>query len=635
MIGGQRGAYARPRRGRRAAAAGLLLAAFAATPGHAAEPGAFELLAAAKKAYAGLTVYRDGGTVEEIGADGTATTIARFETEAQPAAGGARRFRFALLDAERVAAAVWNVDGEAFAYDGASGLYAPLGAAGPVGVRRLLPEVYDALAVPALLAGDGAALDFEAASFDGAEACPVGRGDRCFAVSAIRMSGALEVRLWIEVESHLVRRVELTVYPPAEILGRAAAEAGLPAVPAVATGAGALPRIVRVSHRVLLATGPADTPAAEFLDGLFAPPEGARRVALADLPAPPPRARPVAGTAPGEPQATFSERIEVRRIEIEVRALDPAGEPIVGLGKGDFRVTLDGEEAAVEAVDWLPTGQDAFAAGGAGAGWAELARAGVTVPAVPAPGRLTVVFVQADMEPSRVTGHLRMLRQLDLLFADLQPDDRMAVVSFDSHLKLRQDFTGDRGRLASAIEEAATSFGGEAWAGRQQRFPSLGRHLDADEAKRAATPERALELTGRALARLPGPKSILFLGWGLGRFDARSGTVAPAPGYEEARLVLAGAGIPVFVLDVSDSAAHSLELGLQQVAEDTGGRYERMAFFPAQAAKRIVRMMGDRYVVVFVRPAGLPAGEHRLTVELVGRRGTVLAPRTVTDPARR
>ena len=304
--------------------------------------------------------------------------------------------------------------------------------------------------------------------------------------------------------------------------------------------------------------------------------------------------------------------------------MDVGGEPIEKLGRDDFRVTLDGEPAEIESVDWLPAGQDAAPAG---AFWSDLAKAGVTVPA---PGRLTVAFVQADMEPSRVAGHLRMLQRVGLLLADLQPDDRMAVVSFDSHLKLRQDFTADRTRLASALQEAI-EFGGEPWPGLGRRFPSLARHLDAEEAQRAATPERALELTARAFAALPGPKSILFLGWGLGRFDAHTGTVSPAPGYEEARRVLADAGIPVFVLDVSDSAAHSLELGLQQVAEDTGGRYERLAFFPDQAAKRLVRVMSGRYLLVFARPTGLPLGEHRLRIELVGRHGTVLAPTQLAD----
>ena len=211
--------------------------------------------------------------------------VTRFETTAVPASAGPgaaadaaspTRFRFALLDPDGAeVAAVWTAAGEAFAYDAASGTYAALGAAGPAAVRRLLPAAFDALVVPALLAGDGAALDFEAASLDGAEPCGDGGGrvgsgaagaDRCFAVSAIRMSGALEYRLWFDAESRLVRRVELVVYPAEEILGRAAAEAGLSGGGAAAGGGGRAtggadsaagaatsPRTFRVTHEILTA----------------------------------------------------------------------------------------------------------------------------------------------------------------------------------------------------------------------------------------------------------------------------------------------------------------------------------------------------------------------------------------------
>lgn len=331
--------------------------------------------------------------------------------------------------------------------------------------------------------------------------------------------------------------------------------------------------------------------------------------------------------AADDPRARFDERIEVGRLLVEVRAVDTAGEPISGLAAADLRAWIGGREARVEAADRLGDGRQAAADPES---WRALARQLAASGETVAPDeRLTVLFVQADFAPSRLAGHLRMLQRTDLLLDALEPGDRMAVVSFDSHLRLRQDFTADRDRLAAALVQAIR-FGGVEAPRPPGPYPSLARHLDFAAATDAANPERALELTARALAALPGSRTILFLGWGLGELDARAGSVSMGREYREARQVLTAARIPVFVLDVSDSAAHSLEVGLQQVADDTGGSYERMAFFPDQAAKRIVRAIAGGYLLVLESPAGLGPGEHRLRIELASLRGRVLAPRTLT-----
>jgi VWFA-related protein len=313
-------------------------------------------------------------------------------------------------------------------------------------------------------------------------------------------------------------------------------------------------------------------------------------------------------------------------VVLEIRAIAPGGEAIEGLAAADFRVRLGGREARIESVDWLPEGGGSFQDLSWGEAAAGLAETGATVEA---PEELTLVFIQADMEPSRVIGHLRMLQRTELLFGGLAPGDRMAVVSFDSRLRLRLDFTDDPAALARALEEGI-GFGGQPPRIPPGPYPSLARHFDYQAAHDAANPERALEVAARALAPIPGRKSILFLGYGLGRLDARAGTVSMTADYRAAREVLTAARIPVFVLDVVDAAAHSLEVGLQQVAEDTGGRYERTAYFPSAAIKRIRRVMDGRYLLAFAVPAGLAPGEHKLRIDLPGTNGEVLAPPTLT-----
>ena len=63
------------------------------------------------------------------------------------------------------------------------------------------------------------------------------------------------------------------------------------------------------------------------------------------------------------------------------------------------------------------------------------------------PGRLIVFLFQKDLEPSRIVGLMRMLLKSRRLLDTLTPNDRVAILSFDSHLKIWTDFTNDRERF--------------------------------------------------------------------------------------------------------------------------------------------------------------------------------------------
>jgi hypothetical protein len=158
--------------------------------------------------------------------------------------------------------------------------------------------------------------------------------------------------------------------------------------------------------------------------------------------------------------------------------------------------------------------------------------------------------------------------------------------------------------------------------------PSLAAHLDRDEARKAGSPEQALLALGRALLPIPGAKTVLFFGWGLGQLVG--GTVVPHHDYDEARAALDGARAAVFCLDVTDAAWHSLEVGLQQVAEDTGGQYFKVHENAGAALDRVSAALSGHYVLTFERSEGR-RGEHRLRLALAGRRGTVLTRTRYVD----
>ena len=322
-----------------------------------------------------------------------------------------------------------------------------------------------------------------------------------------------------------------------------------------------------------------------------------------------------AAAAAGQTPPQFRDQVVVERVMVDARVVDDAGRPIQGLGVKDFRVTIGGQPVRLEAVEWI-AGDAAFPEG---LPPAEAATAGVDP--VP-PGRLVVLFFQTDFVRERITGLYRMVPRARDLVATLGPRDRVAVLTFDAHLKLHLDFTADRNALDAVLRPTALVRPTAELP--EGEFPSLATFFPYSAGRRAALPEVGLRITGDALAQLPGPKTLVLFGWGFGRFD-RSG-VYLRPEYHQARAALARARVTVLSLDITDADYHSLEVTMERVAWDTGGFYVKTHQFPGQAVERVALALAGRYVLVVERPEEL-RGNRALRVELVGRDGTVLARR--------
>lgn len=322
----------------------------------------------------------------------------------------------------------------------------------------------------------------------------------------------------------------------------------------------------------------------------------------------------VAGDQPiSPPDIRFRDRVDVESVVVDARVVDGAGRPILGLTPSDFRLKVDGRAVPVQSVSWVddsapPDPEATVAAGQAGA-------------PLPPRGRLIVFFFQKDLESSRVMGFLQMLRRARTMVDGLGEQDRVAVVSFDSHLKVWTDFTTDRARLRHVLDRSILF----------ERLPLLGpgdapslvEHLEPGAAKRAAAPETALLQLGEALKELPGAKSLVLFGWGMGRWSPGFGVFLEND-YGPARRALVEGRVTVFALDVTNADYHTLEVGLEQVAEDTGGFYAKTHLFPGQALARLEHALAGHYVLTFTKP-DLPRGEHAIGLDLVRRKGSVLA----------
>lgn len=157
---------------------------------------------------------------------------------------------------------------------------------------------------------------------------------------------------------------------------------------------------------------------------------------------------------------------------------------------------------------------------------------------------------------------------------------------------------------------------------------SLGSHFDYAAARGAASPETALKVVAEALEPLAGTKSVAFFGAWMG--SLQGGAVRMSSDYDLARRALTSARAVVFALDVTDADSHSLEVGLQQVAEDTGGFYAKTRDFPSVAIDRLERALAGYYMLALERTP-LNEGQHSVRISLTRRKGTVFTTGRYVD----
>ena len=314
--------------------------------------------------------------------------------------------------------------------------------------------------------------------------------------------------------------------------------------------------------------------------------------------------------------AQLQETITVERILLDIRVTEFGGEPITDLKAEDFEVEIGGKRAEVISATWVddltPVEHDEDGE-----------------PLTFRLPRLFVFFIQTDFarNAARLQGQMHFLLYAEELLAGLTDDDRVAVFSFDSHLKFRLDFTRDKAQVLAAMRESLNiDMPGPPPV---VESPSIARGLDRKEMKRAADSESALLLVGNALRPIPGRKTMFLMGWGLGEYS-RAG-VRMKPKYRIARAALEAARVTIFALDTTNADYHDLEIGLGAAAKDTGGFYAKTHVFPKHAIERLHRTLAGHYELELRRPDKLRPGTHDVDVRVKRRGATVLAPGTWMD----
>jgi VWFA-related protein len=347
-----------------------------------------------------------------------------------------------------------------------------------------------------------------------------------------------------------------------------------------------------------------------------------------------------AAQAPQQPPR-FNERVDVSTVVVDARVIDELGAPVLGLMPAEFFVTIGGKPATVQSLVW--TGAPASTTP-----QAPVANDGPAAALSAAePGQLVVLLFQKSLVNDRARGYLRMVGQSRQLVRDLPASSRVAVLIFDTSLAVWSDFTTDRTAIDTILSRKllhqrppASVLSGS---------PSLTAGI-TPEPKRIGSIERAFESIGRALAPLPGSKAIAFIGYGMGKtpFGVRQDAGNPAVhariglpaeeiasesgmdnDYRRASRALTAARVSVFSLDITNADTHSLALGMQAIAADTGGFYSHSLDFPEKPMRFLAGALTGHYVL-FVEP---PADAADRTLEVtVSRRAYVYFTSSYKNP---
>jgi len=295
-----------------------------------------------------------------------------------------------------------------------------------------------------------------------------------------------------------------------------------------------------------------------------------------------------------------TESIRVQRTIIEVRVVDRSGAPVPGLEAEDFLLTRRGEPVEIISCQWVdavfegavtepregelfeeetepdPYADEVF--------WEE-------DPFQDVEGRIIVYFFQKAGSADLGKHLVRMLRYARDNLENLHENDYVAVFSFDTSLRMNLDLSRDREAASRAFDDAVTRDEGLPFG--IGDHPSIGAFIPRLEADQVNHTAPALITIASALARLPGHKTMIFLGQGFTNATGEVGNFGPA--IDALRI----ADTPVFVLDANNADRHSRETMLLELADKTGGFYYRMYKAPQNAFPRIERAIAGYYELIY------------------------------------
>jgi VWFA-related protein len=279
-----------------------------------------------------------------------------------------------------------------------------------------------------------------------------------------------------------------------------------------------------------------------------------------------------------KPQDQFKGEVNVNEVLLDVLVTDARGNVIVGLGKDDFIVTENGRPIDLTSVTFYSNRRLLESSPG-------LAKKGVSTEQVPE-DRYFILFFEDQKDTAQEAPRL-LSQQMEAakrargwIDGELLPNDYVAVVSYDTRLKVQQDFTRDRKALIEAIGDAMKGKDREGnYPSRvdASKGPSLLAGLPKGDALRDKTPTlyEALQVLADAAGNVRGRKNLLLFTFGLpGRVNTFGSFVPDKRYFEPTVETLNDNNVATYTIDLTPPGTeHTLSDALNKLADDTGGRY--------------------------------------------------------------
>jgi VWFA-related protein len=321
-------------------------------------------------------------------------------------------------------------------------------------------------------------------------------------------------------------------------------------------------------------------------------------------------------------QGQFGERIEVREVLIDALVTDARGNVIVGLDKNDFVVREGGKPVQLSGVTFYSNRRIVETS-------AAVAKKGLRVDQVPE-DRYFILFFD-DQKSAAADAPVLLSQQLqagrrarEWAARELLPNDWVAVVSYDYKLKVQQDFTHDRRRIESAIDDAIKGKDTDnTWPSRvkaqEPAGPSLLASLPRGDGLRDTTAIifDGVERLAEAAGKITGRKNLLLFTHGFGRINS-FGQYTPDPQYYTPMMeALNTANVAVYPIDLFPvGVRHPLADAMSQLAFDTGGRYFFDVVNYTTALTQVARENNGYYLLSYrsEHPAG-KSGFQRVEVK--------------------
>lgn len=314
--------------------------------------------------------------------------------------------------------------------------------------------------------------------------------------------------------------------------------------------------------------------------------------------------------AQADPQAQFEGKVDVHEVLLDVLVTDSGGNVIVGLGPKDFTVTESGKPVELTGVGFYSNRRFL--------GTEQAANEKGISPAVAPENRYFVLLFDDQREtafevPGLLSQQANAAKKSQEWVRTLLRNDYVAVASWHKKLAIHQDFTRDHAAISAAIQNAIIGKDPDnQWPSRSgdaESGPALLPRLPKGNALRDQTTTiyDALQVLARATQPIVGRKNLLFFTLGFGKVD-ESGNYLPDPRYLPPTVqALNDANVAVYTIDVAPTAAqHTMQDGLNLLANETGGRY----YFNFTSFASPLAQIGDEnngyYLLAYraERPAG-------------------------------